>query len=273
MKILKFGGTSVGSADNIRRVKDIIQNQNDQVVIVVSALGGITDRLIKAATMAAEGDGQYASEVKQIVEIHQNTIVSLFSDEKKQQEVSDLVAPELDELNSITKGVFLIRELSRKSLESISGIGERLSSKIISSFLDAKWFDSRKYIKTFVEYGKSQVDLEATNNLLPAIASDLDKISLFPGFISSNKKGDNTTLGRGGSDYTASLLAASFNASMLEIWTDVNGFMTADPKVISRAYCIEHLSYAEAMELSHFGAKVIYPPTILPAYQKKFPSP
>ncbi|WP_262493172.1 bifunctional aspartate kinase/homoserine dehydrogenase I [Marinilabilia salmonicolor] len=271
MKILKFGGTSVGSADNIRRVKDIIQNQNDQVVIVVSALGGITDRLIKAATMAAEGDGQYASEVKQIVEIHQNTIVSLFSDEKKQQEVSDLVAPELDELNSITKGVFLIRELSRKSLESISGIGERLSSKIISSFLDAKWFDSRKYIKTFVEYGKSQVDLEATNNLLPAIASDLDKISLFPGFISSNKKGDNTTLGRGGSDYTASLLAASFNASMLEIWTDVNGFMTADPKVISRAYCIEHLSYAEAMELSHFGAKVIYPPTILPAYQKKIP--
>lgn len=271
MKILKFGGTSVGSADNIRRVKDIIQNQNDQVVIVVSALGGITDRLIKAATMAAEGDGQYASEVKQIVEIHQNTIVSLFSEEKKQQEVSDLVAPELDELNSITKGVFLIRELSRKSLESISGIGERLSSKIISSFLDAKWFDSRKYIKTFVEYGKSQVDLEATNKLLSAVASDLDKISLFPGFISSNKKGDNTTLGRGGSDYTASLLAASFNADMLEIWTDVNGFMTADPKVISRAYCIEHLSYAEAMELSHFGAKVIYPPTILPAYQKKIP--
>lgn len=271
MKILKFGGTSVGSADNIRRVKDIIQNQNDQVVIVVSALGGITDRLIKAATMAAGGDGQYASEVKQIVEIHQNTITSLFSDEKKRQEVSDLVAPELDELNSITKGVFLIRELSRKSLESISGIGERLSSKIISSFLDAKWFDSRKCIKTFVEYGKSQVDLEATNKLLSAVASDLGKISLFPGFISSNKKGDNTTLGRGGSDYTASLLAASFDADMLEIWTDVNGFMTADPKVISRAYCIEHLSYAEAMELSHFGAKVIYPPTILPAYQKKIP--
>ncbi|RCW38626.1 bifunctional aspartate kinase/homoserine dehydrogenase I [Marinilabilia salmonicolor] len=271
MKILKFGGTSVGSADNIRRVKDIIQNQNNRVVIVVSALGGITDRLIKAATLAAEGDGQYASEVKQIVEIHQDSIKSLFSDEQKQQEVFDMVAPEFDELNSITKGVFLIRELSRKSLESISGIGERLSSKIIASFLNAKWFDSRKYIKTYVEYGRSQVDLEATNKLLLEVVPKLDKISLFPGFISSNKKGDNTTLGRGGSDYTASLLAASFDADMLEIWTDVNGFMTADPKVISRAYCIEHLSYAEAMELSHFGAKVIYPPTILPAYQKKIP--
>ncbi|PRZ00029.1 aspartate kinase [Marinilabilia salmonicolor] len=271
MKILKFGGTSVGSADNIRRVKDIIQNQNNRVVIVVSALGGITDRLIKAATLAAEGDGQYASEVKQIVEIHQDSIKSLFSDKQKQQEVFDMVAPEFDELNSITKGVFLIRELSRKSLESISGIGERLSSKIIASFLNAKWFDSRKYIKTYVEYGRSQVDLEATNKLLLEVVPELDKISLFPGFISSNKKGDNTTLGRGGSDYTASLLAASFDADMLEIWTDVNGFMTADPKVISRAYCIEHLSYAEAMELSHFGAKVIYPPTILPAYQKKIP--
>jgi aspartokinase/homoserine dehydrogenase 1 len=271
MKILKFGGTSVGSADNIRRVKDIIQNQNNRVVIVVSALGGITDRLIKAATLAAEGDGQYASEVKQIVEIHQDSIKSLFSDEQKQQGVFDMVAPEFDELNSITKGVFLIRELSRKSLESISGIGERLSSKIIASFLNAKWFDSRKYIKTYVEYGRSQVDLEATNKLLLEVVPELDKVSLFPGFISSNKKGDNTTLGRGGSDYTASLLAASFDADMLEIWTDVNGFMTADPKVISRAYCIEHLSYAEAMELSHFGAKVIYPPTILPAYQKKIP--
>jgi aspartokinase/homoserine dehydrogenase 1 len=271
MKVLKFGGTSVGSADNIRRVKDIIQNQDNQLVVVVSALGGITDKLIKAATLAAAGDGQYASEVNHIIEIHQNTIAKLFPEKTRQQEVLGLVSPEFDELKSITKGVFLIRELSRKSLEGISGIGERLSSKIISDFVGADWFDSRQYIKTFVEYGKSQADLETTRKLLSEVAPILGKRSLFPGFISSNVKGDNTTLGRGGSDYTASLIAAAFNAEMLEIWTDVNGFMTADPKVISRAYCIGHLSYAEAMELSHFGAKVIYPPTILPAYQKNIP--
>jgi aspartokinase/homoserine dehydrogenase 1 len=268
MKILKFGGTSVGSADNIRKVRDIIQNRDEQIVVVVSAMGGITDKLIKAATLAAEGNEQYASGVDDIIQIHQDTISDLFSEEKKRQEVLNFIAPEFDELKSINKGVFLIRELSRKSLESISGIGERLSSKIISAFVEADWYDSRKYVKSFVDYGGSQVDLEITNQLLSEVAPKLGKLSLFPGFISSNKEGDNTTLGRGGSDYTASLIAAAFNADMLEIWTDVDGFMTADPKVISRAYCIKHLSYAEAMELSHFGAKVIYPPTILPAYQK-----
>ncbi len=268
MKILKFGGTSVGSADNIRRVNDIIQNQDKQVVVVVSAMGGITDKLINAATLAAEGNAQYAPGIDEIIKIHQDTIANLFPGEKERLEVLNFIAPEFDELKSITKGVFLIRELSRKSLESISGIGERLSSKIISAFVEADWYDSRKYVKSFIEYGRSVVDLEMTNQLLTEVAPKIGKISLFPGFISSNKEGDNTTLGRGGSDYTASLIAAAFNAEMLEIWTDVDGFMTADPKVISRAYCIEHLSYAEAMELSHFGAKVIYPPTILPAYQK-----
>jgi aspartokinase/homoserine dehydrogenase 1 len=271
MKILKFGGTSVGSADNIRKVKDIIQNQDEQMVVVVSAMGGITDKLIKAATLAADGNELYAQGVEEIITIHQNTIADLFPDDKKRQEVLDFVAAEFDELKSINKGVSLIHELSRKSLESISGIGERLSSKIISVFLNAEWFDSRQFIKTFVDYGRSQVDLEKTNQLLSEVSPKLGKLSLFPGFISSNNQGDNTTLGRGGSDYTASLIAAVFNADMLEIWTDVNGFMTADPKVISRSYCIEHLSYAEAMELSHFGAKVIYPPTIIPVYQKNIP--
>ena len=271
MKILKFGGTSVGSADNIQRVKDIIKNQDEQLVVVVSAMGGITDKLIQAASLAADGNEQYASGIDEIVKIHHHTITRLIPDKKDQQEVMEFIAAELDELKSITKGVFLIRELSRKSLESISGIGERLSSKIIASFLKADWYDSRKYIKSFVEYGRSQADLETTNQLLLEVAPKLGQLSLFPGFISSNQKGDNTTLGRGGSDYTASLIAAAFDAQMLEIWTDVDGFMTADPRVISRAYCIEHLSYAEAMELSHFGAKVIYPPTILPVYQKHIP--
>jgi aspartokinase/homoserine dehydrogenase 1 len=271
MKVLKFGGTSVGSADNIRKVKEIVETVNDTTMVVVSAMGGITDRLIKAAKLAAEGNTAYVSEIDSIIAHHKNLIFDLFPDKKAREEVLTFVAPEFDELKSINKGVHLIRELSRKSLESISGIGERLSSKIISLFLGARWYDSRKFIKSYYKYGKSQVDLEITNKLLAEITPKLDKLSLFPGFISSNVQGENTTLGRGGSDYTASLLAASFNADMLEIWTDVDGFMTADPKVISRAYCIGHLSYAEAMELSHFGAKVIYPPTILPVYQKNIP--
>ncbi|WP_462318636.1 bifunctional aspartate kinase/homoserine dehydrogenase I [Marinilabilia sp.] len=271
MKVLKFGGTSVGSADSIRKVKEIVHSSEEQTVIVVSAMGGITDKLIQAANLAAEGNTAYADVVENIIEHHKNTVLELFLNPNEAEGILEFIAPELDELRSINKGVFLIRELSRKSLESISGIGERLSSKIISRFLDAQWYDSREYIKSYYEYGRSQADLGATNKLLAEVYTNLGKRSLFPGFISSNLKGENNTLGRGGSDYTASLLAAAFDADMLEIWTDVDGFMTADPRVISRAYSIKHLSYAEAMELSHFGAKVIYPPTILPVYQKNIP--
>ena len=271
MKILKFGGTSVGSAENIRKVKEIIEQANDQAVVVVSAMGGVTDKLIRSATLAAEGNATYADIVEEIIDQHQYTIDHLFAEEKTREAVKEFVAPIFDELQSILKGVFLIRELSPKSLESISGIGERLSSRIIAHFIGARWFDSRQYIKTYLEQGRNQVDIETTNDLLTNIQSELGQLALFPGFVSSNRKGESTTLGRGGSDYTASLLAAALNTDMLEIWTDVDGFMTADPKVISRAYSIQHLSYAEAMELSHFGAKVIYPPTILPVYQKNIP--
>lgn len=271
MKILKFGGTSVGSADNIKKVKSIVHSTDDQVVVVVSAMGGITDKLLAAAGLASTGNISYQKEVEKIIEAHQQTIASLFPEVNKQNEVLKYVAPEFDELKSIQKGVFLIRELSRKSKESISGIGERLSSKIIASYISAQLIDSRDYIKTYYEYGRNQINLKTTNSLLQNLKPQLGKLSIFPGFISSNEEGDNTTLGRGGSDYTASVLAAAFDAEMLEIWTDVDGFMTADPKVISRSYCINHLSYAEAMELSHFGAKVIYPPTILPVYQKNIP--
>ncbi len=271
MRVLKFGGTSVGSADNIKKVNEIVQAVDEQVVVVVSAIGGITDKLIRAANLAAKGDVSYTDEVDEIIHVHQQIIDELFSVTKFQTQVYDHLAEEFDELKSINKGVFLIRELSCKSLDSISGIGERLSSKIIASYIGAQWIDSRDYIKSFYEYGRSQVNLEKTTVLLNDVKPRLGKLSLFPGFISSNKKGENTTLGRGGSDYTASLLAAAFDADMLEIWTDVDGFMTADPKVISRAYCINHLSYSEAMELSHFGARVIYPPTILPVYQKNIP--
>ena len=271
MQILKFGGTSVGSAENIRKVKEIIENTGDQALVVVSAMGGVTDKLIRAANLAAEGNAMYADIIEEIITLHQETIQDLFAEEENRQAVSDFVAPLFDELKSIHKGVFLIRELSPKSLESISGIGERLSSRIIAHLIGARWFDSRQYIKTYYQQGRNQVDMKSTQELLKNIEKELGDLALFPGFVSSNKKGENTTLGRGGSDYTASLLAASFDADMLQIWTDVDGFMTADPRVISRAYSIRHLNYAEAMELSHFGAKVIYPPTILPVYQKNIP--
>jgi aspartokinase/homoserine dehydrogenase 1 len=271
MRVLKFGGTSVGSAETIARVKEIVLTiKNEPVVVVVSAVGGITDRLIKTANMAGSGNEACFDHLQSIVETHQQIIAKLF-DPNGVKKVSKLIEHDIEELRIILKGVFLIRELSRKSFESLSGIGERISSKIIATYLGAKWFDSRQYIKTNFEYGRNQVLTNETDQLLAGLKAELGSLSLFPGFISSNNKSENTTLGRGGSDYTAALLAAAFDASTLEIWTDVDGFMTADPRVISRAYCIDNLSYAEAMELSHFGAKVIYPPTIIPAYQKKVP--
>lgn len=269
MIVLKFGGTSVGSAENIKKVKKIIESTDGQVVVVVSAVGGVTDRLISLAGLAGEGNRDCFTALDSIVATHQEIIASLFG--KDSESVLRLIEPEIDELKAIIKGVFLIKELSRKSLESISGLGERLSSKIIARYIDAQWFDSRNYIKTVFEFGRNQVITDVTEKLLKEVKPLLGKKSLFPGFISSNPQNENTTLGRGGSDYTAALLAAAFDARRLEIWTDVDGFMTADPRVISRSYCIDKLSYAEAMELSHFGAKVIYPPTILPVYQKSIP--
>jgi aspartokinase/homoserine dehydrogenase 1 len=261
----------VGSAQNISRVKAIVEGIDEQVVVVVSAVGGVTDRLIQAAKLAAEGNRECFERLDSIIEAHRLIVSELF-DASKALHVMQLIDAEIDELKSILKGVYLIKELSKKSLESISGIGERLSSKIIAQYIpDTQWFDSRQYIKTNYEYGRSQVDQEITQQLLAEVKPQLGKRCLFPGFISSNRKNENTTLGRGGSDYTAAILAAAFDSSILEIWTDVDGFMTADPRVISRAYCIDKLSYAEAMELSHFGAKVIYPPTILPVYQKHIP--
>ncbi|ASB47993.1 bifunctional aspartate kinase/homoserine dehydrogenase I [Alkalitalea saponilacus] len=270
MQVLKFGGTSVGSADNIQKVKEIVSSIQGQKVVVVSAVGGITDRLISMARTAEQGDKTCFENLQSIIDNHFEIIDHLFQPIEK-DEVIKLIEPDIEELKIIIKGVFLIRELSRKSFESLSGMGERLSSKIIARYIGAKWFDSRNYIKTNFEFGRNQVITDETNKLLSEVKPEMGNCSLFPGFISSNKKSENTTLGRGGSDYTAALLAAAFKADNLQIWTDVDGFMTADPRVISRAYCIDKLSYAEAMELSHFGAKVIYPPTIIPAFQSNIP--
>ncbi|TCO04452.1 bifunctional aspartate kinase/homoserine dehydrogenase I [Natronoflexus pectinivorans] len=270
MQVLKFGGTSVGSAENIQKVKEIVSSVQGQKVVVVSAVGGITDRLISMARTAESGDRTCFENLQSIIDDHFEIIDKLFQPIEK-DEVIKLIEPDIEELKIIIKGVYLIRELSRKSFENLSGMGERLSSKIIARYIGANWFDSRHYIKTNYEFGRNQVLIDETQKLLSEVKLEMGNCSLFPGFISSNQKSENTTLGRGGSDYTAALLAAAFDADNLQIWTDVDGFMTADPRVISRAYCIDKLSYAEAMELSHFGAKVIYPPTIIPAFQNSIP--
>ena len=272
MKVLKFGGTSVGSAENIRRVKIIVEGQNDDLIVVVSALGGITDKILNASKMAVLGTEYFNTEITGIRERHQEVVEALF-DGKKKEEVTDKMGILLDKLEKIIRGVSMIGELTPKTLDRIGGFGERLSSLIISEFIEhSLWVDSSRVIKTDSAFGKAQVNFELTNTLIRETFKDFQGICIVPGFVSSNSAGEYTTLGRGGSDYTAAIYAAALDASVLEIWTDVDGFMTADPRVISKAYVIKSLSYAEAMELSHFGAKVIYPPTILPVYKKGIPA-
>ena len=271
MKVLKFGGTSVGSAENIQKVKEILMGQDDDVIVVVSALGGITDKILSAAKMAAIGTGYFQAELTEINTRHFETIEKLF-DGEQQNAVKENVLILLEELERIIQGVSLIGELTPKTLDKIGGFGERLSSLIISEYIsESQWFDSSKLIKTNSDFGKAIVDFRQTNQLIREAFISFSGIAIVPGFISSNDAGEYTTLGRGGSDYTGAILAAAVDAASLEIWTDVNGFMTADPRVISKAYTIKMLSYSEAMELSHFGAKVIYPPTILPVYKKGIP--
>ena len=271
MKVLKFGGTSVGSAENIQRVKEILEGQTDDVIVVVSALGGITDKILSAAKMAAIGTGYFQAELTEINTRHYETIEKLFVAEK-QADIKAKTTILLEELERIIQGVSLIGELTPKTLDKIGGFGERLSSLIISEYIpESKWFDSSKLIKTNSNFGKATVDFGQTNQLIQTAFASFSGIAIVPGFISSNEVGEYTTLGRGGSDYTGAILAAALDVASLEIWTDVNGFMTADPRVISKAYTIKMLSYSEAMELSHFGAKVIYPPTILPVYKKGIP--
>ncbi|MGQ8338575.1 bifunctional aspartate kinase/homoserine dehydrogenase I [Sunxiuqinia sp. A32] len=271
MKVLKFGGTSVGSAENIRKVREIVKSQGDDVIVVVSALGGITDMILNASKMAVLGTEYFNTEITGIKEKHEEVVEQLFEGEKKEL-VKEQVSVLLDELEKVIQGVSMIGELTPKTLDRIGGFGERLSSYIISEFIeDSKWIDSSKVIRTDSAFGKALVDFKVTNSLIQKAFEGFSGICVVPGFVSSNSVGEFTTLGRGGSDYTAAIFSAAMNVEVLEIWTDVDGFMTADPRVIRKAYTIKSLSYSEAMELSHFGAKVIYPPTILPVYQKGIP--
>ncbi|GHT02930.1 hypothetical protein FACS189423_02680 [Bacteroidia bacterium] len=273
MKVMKFGGSSVGSVESILKVKKIIESVEEPVVVVVSALGGVTDQLLHTSKLAAQGDEAYEKEYKELVARHIEMALGTTTDSENRDELLKPVSALLDELGNILRGLFLVKDLSQKIADTIVSYGERLSSLIVANlFTDARRFDARRFIKTKKQFTKHIVDFESTNQLIAETFVDWPKIAIVPGFIASDKvTGDTTNLGRGGSDYTASILAAALKAHILEIWTDVDGFMTADPRVISTAYVIEELSYVEAMELSNFGAKVIYPPTIYPAYHLNIP--
>lgn len=273
MKVLKFGGTSVGSVDSILNVKKIVEACNEPVIVVVSALGGITDKLIQTSQMAVSGDPAYLTSFEEIVTRHHQMIEALIENAEKRTELLARVDELLNELKSIYHGVYLIRDLSEKTSAAIVSYGERMSSQIAAVLIkNAKWFDSRNFIMTEKKEHRNLLDTELTNELVCQTFSVLQQVSLVPGFISCDKNtGETTNLGRGGSDYTAAIIAAALDAEVLEIWTDVDGFMTADPKVISAAYTIDELSYVEAMELCNFGAKVVYPPTIYPVCLKNIP--
>ena len=273
MKVLKFGGTSVGSVESILNVKKIVESQKDPVVVVVSALGGVTDQLIQTSLQAVAGNPDYQKSFFSMVERHEKMIREIIPERRDRETLWAIVKALFEELRSIYQGVYLIRDLTPKTSAAIVSYGERISSRIVATLIDgAEWYDSREFIKTERKCGRSLLCSELSARLVRETWKTLPKVSLVPGFISSDVESDETTnLGRGGSDYTASIIAAALDAEVLEIWTDVDGFMTADPRVIPHAYVINELSYVEAMELCNFGAKVIYPPTIYPVCCKNIP--
>ncbi|MBR4815187.1 MAG: aspartate kinase, partial [Paludibacteraceae bacterium] len=272
MKVLKFGGASVGSIKNLQQVKRIVEGVNEPVVIVVSAVENVTDMLIDTTMLAAKGNASYTEKLDTIITTHNQLIEGLMSAplcEEVKKEVSTLH----EELQNILKGVYLIKDLTAKTEDVILSYGERISSLFISKFLDAKFLDSRNFIKTNNSLGNANVDSELTYKLIrEEFSSSNDKRTVIAGFIASDAEtSDVTTLGRGGSDCTAALVAAALGASKIEIWNTNYGFMTADPSVTRKAYKIDHLSYSEAMELCNFGATVLFPPSIYPAYVANIP--
>lgn len=274
MKVFKFGGTSVGTAAGLQNIKNIVHDARNgkPTIVVVSALGGVTDQLIATSEAAAQGDAAYVTAYEQLCARHRQAVTESVPPEKHQQVFAG-VDTLLEELGNILRGIFLIQDLSPKTMNAILSYGERLSSLIISQIIDgAVLTDSREFIKTEPYYNKHNVIFGVTNKLIRETFSENADVYIVPGFISSdNECGDTTNLGRGGSDYTAAIIAAALNASVLAIYTDVDGFMTADPRIISKAYVIESLTFVEATELCNFGAKVLYPPTIFPAYKKNIP--
>ena len=271
MKVLKFGGTSVGSPASLKGVKEIIESQKSECVVVVSAFNGVTDELKQLCNLACKQDEQYKTNMQGIKTKHRDFALQLI-DDKKHTTVFNFIEEIFSELNAVLAPVFKNKKCEPEILAAVVGAGERLSSLIISYYFDnCELIDSRKIIKTDSNFECAEVNFTETDKLIRDNITGKAKVTLLPGFIASDDKNRTTTLGRGGSDYTAAIIAAAINADVLEIWTDVDGFMTADPKKVERAYSIKSLTYAEAIELSHFGAKVVYTPSLRPVYKKNIP--
>lgn len=278
MQVLKFGGTSVANAENINKVASIVKNavSKDKTIVVVSALGGVTDMLLQAAHHAASGNEDYKQTIADIEKRHFDAVKSLIPVAHQSQLLS-LVKTSINEIEDICNGIFLLSEITPRTKDRLASYGEWLSSQIIAEKLrfdqvDVQWKDARQLITTNSNYTQAQVNFQVTQATIAAYFGNLQQsLCIVPGFIASNAEGITTTIGRGGSDYTAAIIAAALNADVLEIWTDVSGMMTADPRLAANAKVIEKISYGEAMELSHFGAKVIYPPTLQPVMARNIP--
>src|SRR6187397_1866148 len=278
MQVLKFGGTSVANAESISKIVAIVKEtiKKDKTVVIVSALGGITDILLTAAALAAADDETYKEKLLVIEQRHMEVVKQLIP-VAQQSHLLSLVKKSSNEIEDICNGVFLLRELTPRTKDRISSYGELISSQIIASKFNsdgiaATWKDSRELILTNSSFTAAEVDYAETNKKVnDYFNSQASSLFILPGFVATDKNGVTTTLGRGGSDFTAAIIASAVKATVLEIWTDVSGMMTADPRLTSNARIIPHISYQEAMELSHFGAKVIYPPTIQPVMTKNIP--
>ncbi len=298
MKVLKFGGTSVGSAENIEKVIEIVRREieKNSCAVVLSAMSGTTDALINIAKASEGGDESFRFKIKELETKHTETARKLLGENSHDSGIFDFIENRFNELKNICEGVFLLRELSARTLDRIVSFGEILSTKIVAAKFNSLgvenvWKDSRQVIKTDSNFGYAAVDFEKTNQLIKdffgvkssesevlgqetqnsKLKTRNSKLFVLPGFIASDSENITTTLGRGGSDYTGAILAAALDADVLEIWTDVSGMMTADPRIVRNIRQIPRITYREAMELSHFGAKVIYPPTIQPVLQKNIP--
>jgi aspartokinase/homoserine dehydrogenase 1 len=281
MQVLKFGGTSVANAGNMNKVSGIVQTAlvrmpQGKTIVVVSALGGVTDVLLQSGGLAASGDEGYKELLQKVEQRHLEAVKALIP-VTQQSSVLSWVKQRCNEIEDICNGVFLLGELSARTKDRIVSFGELLSSKIIAAHLNAQgiensWVDARELIRTDSHYGSAVVDFSVTNSLCnDFFTAAVSRLFIVPGFVASDGKGNTTTLGRGGSDYTAAIIAGAVSAQTLEIWTDVSGMMTADPRLVPNARILPNISYQEAMELSHFGAKVIYPPTIQPVMSKNIP--
>lgn len=276
MYVLKFGGTSVGTPDSIRTVLEIVKNQksNNLLVCVVSAFSGVTNQLQTISELAQKRDPKYQEELEKLRFRHKTIIADLLPG--KAAETEELIMPLLLELAEIIHGTYLLRECSPRSRDLILSFGERLSATIIASFfrsrnVSAEFCDARYIMQTDDQYGNARINFEATNELISSYFKNKKNVQVVTGFISSTSNGVTTTLGRGGSDFTASVIAAALKVAEVQIWTDVNGVMTTNPALVPSAFSLAHLTYEEAMELSHFGAKVLHPPTIQPALEKNIP--